>query len=94
MTKILTAMALAMMGANALAATTSTEAPQVQVQQIVAGISPQRIESHIAKLVSFETRHTMSDTVSDTRGIGAARRWIKDELERCGARGRPFASRV
>jgi hypothetical protein len=38
--------------------------------------------------VSFGTRHTMSDTVSDTRGIGAARRWIKSELERCGAGGR------
>ena len=37
------------------------------------------------KLVSFGTRHTMSETVSDTRGIGAARRWIKSDLERCGA---------
>jgi len=27
----------------------------------------------------------MSDTVSDKTGIGAARRWIKAELERCGA---------
>ncbi|KAB8041391.1 M28 family peptidase [Janthinobacterium aquaticum] len=86
MTNMLTGMALAMLGTNALAGAPTTEAPQSQVQQIVAGISPQRIESHIARLVSFETRHTMSDTVSDTRGIGAARRWIKDELERCGAR--------
>src|SRR5690606_520486 len=31
------------------------------------------------------TRHTMSETESETRGIGAARRWIKAELERCGA---------
>ena len=27
----------------------------------------------------------MSDTQSETTGIGAARRWIKSELERCGA---------
>jgi Zn-dependent M28 family amino/carboxypeptidase len=27
----------------------------------------------------------MSDATSETRGIGAARRWIKSELERCGA---------
>ncbi|MEW6025135.1 MAG: M20/M25/M40 family metallo-hydrolase [Pseudomonadota bacterium] len=58
---------------------------QAQIDKIVAEISPKRIETYIKKLASFETRHTMSDTVSDTRGIGAARRWIKSELERCGA---------
>ncbi|MES3024132.1 MAG: M20/M25/M40 family metallo-hydrolase [Pseudomonadota bacterium] len=56
---------------------------QPQIARIVAEISPKRIEAHIAKLVSFKTRHTMSDTVSDTVGIGAARRWIKRELESC-----------
>ena len=60
-------------------------AQQAQINKILGEISQQRIESHIRKLVSFETRHTMSDTESDTRGIGAARRWIKSELERCGA---------
>jgi hypothetical protein len=34
------------------------------------------------KLVSFGTRHTLSDPTSETRGVGAARRWIKAELER------------
>jgi hypothetical protein len=58
---------------------------QPEIDKIVAEISPKRIEAYIRKLVSFETRHTMSDTTSDTRGIGAARRWIKGELERCGA---------
>ncbi|PWF54573.1 M20/M25/M40 family metallo-hydrolase [Massilia glaciei] len=56
-----------------------------QIARIVADISPKRIEAHIAKLVSFKTRHTMSETVSETVGIGAARRWIKRELESCGA---------
>jgi hypothetical protein len=51
----------------------------------VREISPQRIHAYVDKLVSFGTRHTMSETESDTRGIGAARRWIKAELERCGA---------
>ena len=32
-------------------------------------------------LVGFGTRHTLSDTLSPTRGIGAARRWIKSELD-------------
>jgi hypothetical protein len=57
---------------------------QAEIDAIVREISPQRIEGYVNKLVSFGTRHTMSDTGSDTRGIGAARRWIKSELERCG----------
>jgi hypothetical protein len=75
----------------ALACSTAfAEAPrqQAQIDRIVADISPQRIEATIRKLVSFRTRHTMSDTVSETEGIGAARRWIKAELERCGAGSR------
>jgi len=76
--------------AVAAPATLATSGPdttrhQAQIDKIVAEISPKRIENYINKLVSFETRHTMSDTVSETRGIGAARRWIKSELERCGA---------
>jgi hypothetical protein len=62
-----------------------TRRHQAQIDQIVKQISPQRIEGYVRKLVSFRTRHTMSDTVSETEGIGAARRWIKGELERCGA---------
>ncbi len=58
---------------------------QPQIDKVVAEISAKRIENYVRKLVSFETRHTMSDTVSETTGIGAARRWIKAELERCGA---------
>jgi hypothetical protein len=48
------------------------------------GIAPsaERIEKDIQTLVDFGTRHTLSDTVSSTRGIGAARRWIKAEFER------------
>ena len=60
-------------------------ASKPQIAQIVNSISAARIDATIRKLVSFQTRHTMSDTVSDTSGIGAARRWIKAELERCGA---------
>jgi hypothetical protein len=58
---------------------------QSEIDAIVREISPQRIHGYVEKLVGFGTRHTMSDTKSDTRGIGAARRWIKSELERCGA---------
>lgn len=58
---------------------------QAQINKILGDVSQQRIEGYVRKLVSFGTRHTMSETESDTRGIGAARRWIKAELERCGA---------
>lgn len=54
-----------------------------QIDSIVAAVSPQRIEARIRKLASFHTRHTLSRTDSDTRGIGAARRWIHAELEQC-----------
>ena len=46
-----------------------------RARAIVAGVDPAQLRATIEKLVSFGTRHTMSDTVSDTRGIGAARRW-------------------
>jgi hypothetical protein len=53
-----------------------------QIQRIVREISAANIEAIIRKLVGFGTRHSLSETESDTRGIGAARRWIKAELER------------
>ena len=53
------------------------------VTQMLADIWAERIERRIRALVAFETRHTMSETESDTRGIGAARRWIERELTAC-----------
>ncbi len=53
-----------------------------QIQKIVREVSATNIETIIRKLVSFHTRHTLSDTESNERGIGAARRWIKSEFER------------
>jgi hypothetical protein len=58
---------------------------QAEIDKIVSEVSDKRIEAYVRKLAGFGTRHAMSDTTSDTTGIGAARRWIKGELERCGA---------
>ena len=58
----------------------SAESPAIH--ELVAASSPARIEADIRKLVSFGTRHTLSDTLSATRGIGAARRWIFAEFQR------------
>lgn len=44
---------------------------------IISSVSEQRIHDDIKTLADFGTRHTLSDTLSSTRGIGAARRWIK-----------------
>lgn len=56
-----------------------------EIEKMVGEISPTRIEATIRKLVGFRTRHTLSDTKSDEVGIGAARRWIRAELERASA---------
>ncbi|MBT8301495.1 MAG: peptidase M28, partial [Maribacter sp.] len=45
-----------------------------RIYEIINAVSAERIEADITKLANFGTRHTLSDTVSQTRGIGAARR--------------------
>jgi hypothetical protein len=55
----------------------------VDVKVMLRSISAQRIEATVRKLVGFGTRHTLSDTSSNERGIGAARRWIKAQLDAC-----------
>ncbi|MGB3180253.1 MAG: M28 family peptidase [Cyclobacteriaceae bacterium] len=57
----------------------------MMLQEIADAPQADRIEKDITKLVGFGTRHTLSDTVSETRGIGAARRWIKEEFKRISA---------
>jgi Zn-dependent M28 family amino/carboxypeptidase len=52
------------------------------LHEIAKDISAARIEQDIRTLVSFGTRHTLSETESETRGIGAARRWIKEEFDK------------
>ena len=59
--------------------------PNQKIEKIVTEISPANIEKLVKKLVSFGTRHTLSDQDSPTRGIGAARRWIKEEFDRYAA---------
>ena len=53
-----------------------------QIKKMVDEVSEKNIEMIVRKLVTFETRHSLSDTTSTTSGIGAARNWIKSELER------------
>ena len=56
-----------------------------QMYAIVDSVDQNRLATDIKTLAEFGTRHTLSDTVSDVRGIGAARRWIKAEFEKISA---------
>ncbi len=48
---------------------------------IIAPVSASELKTTITRLIAFGTRHTLSDTTSETRGIGAARRWVKGRFE-------------
>ena len=56
-----------------------------KLYDIGAAASPERIRADIQTLADFGTRHTLSETESETRGIGAARRWIYEEFEKISA---------
>lgn len=57
--------------------------PAVDPRLFAIASAPQaaRVERDIRALAAFGTRNTFSDTVSTTRGIGAARRYLKAELQ-------------
>ena len=51
------------------------------IYDIINAVSADRIKATVKTLTEFGTRNTFSDTISTTRGIGAARRWIKNEFD-------------
>lgn len=53
-----------------------------EIKKMVSEVSASNMENTVRKLVSFGTRHTLSDTKSNTRGIGAAQRWVKSEFDK------------
>ncbi|WP_299334525.1 M28 family metallopeptidase [uncultured Psychroserpens sp.] len=64
----------------ALCTTTYAQTNQ-NIYDIIDAVSEERLRQDVKTLTGFGTRNTFSDTLSDTRGIGAARRWIKSEFE-------------
>lgn len=52
-----------------------------EIKKMLSEVSSENMEATVKKLVSFGTRHTLSDTKSSTRGIGAAQRWVKSEFD-------------
>lgn len=79
MSMMTTLLVAATVGLNA------TEPPEVVVDRLRASTSGERLLADVQTLAEFGTRHTLSDTESDDRGIGAARRWLKAEFERIAA---------
>jgi len=57
-----------------------------RIAKLVESISQSRMEQLLRTLAAFGTRNTLSDTSSPTRGIGAARQWILDEMQRSSAK--------
>ncbi|MDB4950802.1 MAG: peptidase family protein [Gemmatimonadetes bacterium] len=66
----------------AVAPSTAPSGDDARIHEIVRAASAARVERDVRTLAGFGTRHTMSDTMSATRGIGAARRWLFAELTR------------
>ena len=68
-----------------LAAAAPVDAPpsSMVIDQVVQDISAEQIDHVVRTLASFGTRHTLSDATDSKRGIGAARRWLRSEFDRC-----------
>jgi hypothetical protein len=62
------------------AAAQTQNGDQPLLRQVVGEVSQDRLHATIQRLVGFGTRHTLSDTRSNRRGIGAARRWVEQEF--------------
>jgi hypothetical protein len=55
--------------------------PDPEIATMISEVKATDLEATVNKLVSFGTRHALSDTLSDIRGIGAARRWVKSQFD-------------
>lgn len=51
------------------------------IEQLVTQVNSDSLKSHILKLVSFGTRHTLSTTTDKKKGIGAARNWVLSRFQ-------------
>jgi len=67
-----------------LAAAGAVRADQPLLVGIAAAPDPGQLQTTVQTLVNFGTRHSLSDTASPKRGIGAARRWVQSRFEQIG----------
>jgi len=59
--------------------------PAIISSGIASGVSPDSLKSYIIRLSQFGTRNTGSDTLSNTSGYGAARRWTVQQFQQFSA---------
>ena len=57
------------------------QAPDAELQAMIAEVDPRRVQDIITTLTNFGTRHTLSNQTDPVRGIGAARDWILKEMQ-------------
>lgn len=81
MTKFLPLFAT-LLGFAGFAQTSVPSETDLRIYDIIDAVSAERIENDVRTLAGFGTRNTFSDTLSDTRGIGAARRYIKADFDK------------
>lgn len=63
-------------------AQTTTIQRDAKIFDLIKEISSANLESNVRKMVSFETRHTLSSRSDKEKGIGAACNWVKNEFEK------------
>jgi Zn-dependent M28 family amino/carboxypeptidase len=68
----------------AAAAFAAAPTEQPILREIAHSPDPVRLQATVQALVGFGTRHTLSDTASPRRGIGAARRWAQARFAEIG----------
>ncbi len=56
------------------------QSPDKELRALLREIDPHRIGAIVTRLAAFGTRHTLSAQDDPTRGIGAARDWIFEQL--------------
>lgn len=81
MKKAILALVLCGAAASMASAQTPQSSDQALLHQVAADVSADSLRATITRLVGFGTRHTASDTRSNTRGIGAARRWVSGQFQ-------------
>lgn len=62
--------------------TISQVAEDPEIKKMITEVKAENLETTVRKLVSFGTRHTLSDTKIKTKGIGAAQKWVKSEFDK------------
>jgi len=56
--------------------------PHAIAAELSSRVNADSLRSYLKRMSAFETRNTGSDTISDSRGIGAARRWAYQMFEK------------